>query len=69
MKQVFGGLTFVTTFSLAMAVVLCPEAPGQIVYPTIVETENLDRTLADSAIGAVIEANRGKPPATGEQLW
>jgi hypothetical protein len=53
--------------ALAVTVVFCPEAAGQVVYPPAVVPKAAP-TLDDSAIGALIAANRGKPPATGEQL-
>jgi hypothetical protein len=43
-------------------------AAQTIVYPPFVLPEGPDPALADSAIGAVVAANGGKPPATGEQL-
>src|SRR5262245_1383924 len=62
------GLAILTVSALALAVVLSPEAPGQVVYPSQSLPGASEPATAESAIAAVLAANGGKPPATGEQL-
>jgi hypothetical protein len=69
MSRTFRRLAALVVSALALAVVLCPAAPGQIVYPQSMTLSRLGPALETSAIGAVVEANGGKPPATGEELW
>lgn len=53
----------------SLSVVVCSGAPGQIVYAPSSNTAMVSRVPATSAIRAVIDANGGKIPATGAQLW
>lgn len=62
-------LSPVSASILALVVLRCPGATGQIVYPAARQSELLDRAPPTSAISAVIDANVGKVPATGAQLW
>ena len=72
MKATSGGVVVVLAFFLALLSLLALPEPGQPLRAAEDPTGKLtsdNSSLSGTAIAAVIEANGGKPPASGEQLW
>ncbi len=63
------GLIVLSAAALALVTLLCPFAPGRAA-DTNPPTPSPPAALpAETAVAALIEANGGKVPATGEQFW
>ena len=66
MKAVTSALTVVPACVLGLLVIPAPPAAIRAADPPAAA---LVTTQTGSAIAAVVEANGGKPPRTGEELW
>lgn len=69
MFRLIGTFSIIGLFVLSVVAVEEFRVDGRAAEPTSVARITTDPLLKTSAINAVIEANGGKPPTTGEQLW
>src|SRR6478672_11394361 len=69
MKATSGGVVVVLAFFLALAALPEPGQPLRAAEDPAGKLTGDLSPLSGTAIAAVIEANGGKPPASGEELW